>query len=183
MPALRLLLLAFLSTWTSGQISEVFRDPEKACARLDPEGFSSGELTFHPHGFECSAAVDRKDIRSGATHAFAKGTITYTVSGENIYRVSRIKLVVELTPQEDGHEVMSHFARLSHVILTRLEIDVPKELPDVMKSTRYRRWLQNTGTISFDPGRAPHTLRVLTVRHPGIRVVPIPRAATAPSLN
>ena len=179
MPLLNLLIFAVLGSWASGQISDVFRDPEKACGLLEPEGFSAGELLFQPYGFECSAALEKKQSGSAQGLGFPNGSITYSVSGESIHRVSRIKIVLQLAPDADHSELIAQFQTLSEIVLARLSIELPKELPDAIKSTRYRRWQQKTGTVSFDPGRWPHTSRVLAVRHPGLRVVPIPRAVAA----
>ena len=174
----KLLLLASFATLASGQVSEVFRDPEKACSLLEPEGFSAGELLFRPYGFECSAALDQKKDESPARFDLPEESITYSVSGESIYRVSRIKLVLHLAPEGDHKELLAQFEALAEIVLTRLGIEAPKELADAMNSTRYRRWVQKAGSISFDPGRWPHPSRVLAVRHPSLRVVPIPRAGT-----
>jgi hypothetical protein len=129
------------------------------------------------------ASLDPKNIGFSATNESAKRSIVYTVSGENIYRVSRIKLILSFTSQDSPKDVLEYFTKLSEIVLTRLGIDVPKDLPEVIESTRYRRWLQKTGHVSLDPGKPPHTERVLAVRHPEIRVVPIPRAVTTRSPN
>ena len=181
MPFLVFMISAVLGTGAFGQISDVFRDPEQACRLLEPEGFSGGELLFHPHGFECSAAAVKKE--NGSPTRFDVPGITYSVSGESIHRVSRIKLVVGLTDGDDPRKIMGDFQKLSEIVLTRLGIDVPKDISTAMSSTKYRSWLQKTGSISLDPGRFPHTTRVLAIRHPSIRVVPIPRAGTVRSSN
>jgi hypothetical protein len=181
MAILVFLISAFLGTAAFGQISDVFRDPEKACRLLEPEGFSAGKIMFHPHGFECSTAMRNKENESPARFDFSG--ITYSVSGESIHRVSRIKLVVELGSGYDPTRIMGDFQKLSEIVLKGLGIELPKDLTTAMSSTRYRRWLQKTGSISLDPGGSPHTTRVLAIRHPSIRVVPIPRAAAARSSN
>lgn len=73
--------------------------------------------------------------------------------------------------------VIDNYERLCLVFLKRLGLTVPDQLLDSMRNTRYFLKAQKGGTITFDPGRKPHQFRVLTVRDPSLRVVPIPRAS------
>ncbi len=176
-PGMLSLALLF-GTASFGQVLEIFGDPDKACALLEPEGFSSRGWTLRPYAVECFMTRTETEEKSGhaqAAEEVPKGSIAYAASGESLTRVSRLKLIVFLVPEQPNKVLMAEYERLATVLLTRIGLNISEDLRKAIRNMQPLRQALRGANITFDPGPKPCSLLVLTVRDPRIRVETIPR--------
>ena len=170
-----------LAALLPGQALKIFSDPKKACSLLESEGIAAREWTPLPHGYQCIEVPEPS--RAGESPAVwtpqvARGRIEYQASGSRSHRITRLKLLVHLKGGAGDEALLNEYERLAAVMLDRIGLGMPQELRDAIRSRRPFRQAQRGANITFDPGRRPYMLLALIVRDPGVRVVPIPRAAS-----
>ncbi|HSB14903.1 MAG TPA: DUF6030 family protein [Bryobacteraceae bacterium] len=185
-PGMLSLALLF-GTASFGQVLEIFDDPDKACALLESEGFPGREWTLRPYGLQCFTTRTKTEEVSGRAQAapvddswpalevVPQGSIAYAASGESLTRVSRLKLIVFLVPDQPNKVLMAEYERLATVLLTRIGLNVSDDLRKAIRNMLPWRRALRGANITFDPGPKPSSLLVLTVRDPRIRVETIPR--------
>jgi hypothetical protein len=158
---------------------DYFNDPDRVCTVLEPEGLKTGGWKSVAFGYQCSTEGQaRKSAPPHIPASFiADGYISYTASGDDERRVRRIKLTLHLIPEErDAASKKAEFFRIASILFQRLGRRIPAGLRDSIDKEQQFREAAPTGNLTLDPGRAPHTQVVLTLRDPSVHVVPIPRS-------
>jgi len=138
----------------------IFDEPEKACGLLIADGFKAGSWKPTAFGWACSST---------------NAAIDYIVSGDDLFRAKRVKLMLHLDPSRDREAQVAEFNHIAADLLLRLELRPSEELGEAIRTTRQLREAQIGANITFDPGMKPFTRQVLIIRDPSIRVVTLPR--------